>query len=512
MTMDDKSTEQVLTAVNSLQKDNQAVKIKDWSAMTKREQNNREYLIAQKEAYERTYDDPNSNKTYIKIDNALFDIEQKEKKQFDKTGGREDYSSLSDSEKRELVCSLLDPHYRKGFGQDGTKRMLRVIDKDNKIVAIVDNKQAMQEQIEQTIADLVVAQGETLSPYLINELARYWNLYGQTIPDGVKTYGGLSDDGWVLGRSKHKPKSGPMPTWDNFLDRMNDPKAFAAWIYGVASKQYRGRQVLWFHGASGEDGKTYVQKLIARELFPNVTAAMSNQSLNEGAARFMQAEFENKALATWGDCNNASALLREDIKQLSAGAEGDVARVEKKNKQAYSAQMEAVMWINSNFRPVVTGDNYVRSRLLYINIGKMEEQADVNIGVKFVAELPAFLAYGQRCYEELCRDNRKIAQNEIANEEIEEMVLDAEGEYQSIFARHFIEVKTSEKLSVVTYTLVSDIPPILKKEGLKSNNSQGWWYDWLKQRHGYFKTFKMINGKKTSIIVGLKIKKEIWQQ
>lgn len=508
--------ESVLTTINDTQKQAGAavkVKVKEWAMMTKREQSDPEFLKAQKIAYIENFDDPSTNKSYIRIDNALYAIEQKLQKEIarlEKRNGRSgEYSDMSEAEKRVFVCEMLDPHYRKGFGRDGTKRMLKVVDVDNKIVAIVDNKQAMQEQVEQTIADLVVAQDETLSPYLITELAKYWNLYGQNIPDKLVTYGGLTDDSWALGRSKHRPKEGPMPTWDNFLSRMDDKEAFAAWIYGVASQRYKGRQVLWLHGAHGEDGKSYVQKIIADEIFPNVTAAMSNSALGEGASRFMQAEFENRALATWGDCNVATALLREDIKQLSAGREGDAARVEKKNKQAYTAQLEAVLWINSNFRPIVTGDNYARSRLLYVNLAMLNEPKDVEIRKKFVAELPAFLAYGQQCYTERCKDNRKIEQNDVANEQIDDMVISSEAEYESILARYFNIVTTATRSLEGTFTLTSDIPPILKREGLKTNIAQGYWYDWLAKRHNFVRTRRVINDKRKDVIVGIVIKPSV---
>jgi len=316
----------------------------------------------------------------------------------------------------------------------------------------------------------------------------------------------LTDDDWVLGRSKHKPKQGPMPTWDNYLSRMNDKEAFAAWIYGVASKRYKGRQVLWIHGGEGEDGKTFTQKIISDELFPNVYAAMSNHALSEGASRFMQADFEGKVLATWGDCNNSTVLLREDIKQLSAGSEGDVARVEKKNKQAYSAQMEAVLWINSNFRPVVTGDNFVRSRLLYINLAKLDEPKDRTLKAKFIAELPALLAYGEQCFEKLCPDSRRVIQNDIANAEIDEMVVESEAEYEGIFDRYFNYVTTKTKNLEGSYALTSDIQAILKKEGLRKNYDQSKWYAWLSKRHSFNKMRRTVGDKKREVVMGITIK------
>jgi len=261
---------------------------------------------------------------------------------------------------------------------------------------------------------------------------------------------------------------------------MNDPEAFAAWIYGMASKRYRGRQVLWLKGENGEDGKSYVQRLIAKNLFPNVTHPMMNSALSEGASRFIGAEFENKYLAYWDDCNNTMALFREDVKALSAGADGNKARVEHKGVMAYEAQLEARLWINSNYAPSVSQDNFVHSRLLYVCLEAMSEEPDINIGAKFEAELPAFLEHGQRMFEKLCPDSRKIGQSPDAEQEIDEMADNFDHHYEAIFDQLWVQTTEFED----SYVTCADIQTVLKREGLRDHVKQADWYRWLEKREG----------------------------
>lgn len=471
-------------------------KMKAWLNCTKPQKADKEFLRSQVTAYEESLDDVDNNKDYIKFVDALYDLEQAEAKKTEaeakKSGKRPSPADMNEDEKRVLACEILNPNYRIGFGKDGTKMMLEIVDFDKKLVKAVDNKAAIDDQIEKAIADKIVSAGITFSPFHVRELSQYWKLYGEKLPANLVTYAGFDTEAWAFGRAKIHPASGEMPTWTHFLARMNDPEAFAAWIYGVASKRYVGRQVMWLHGENGEDGKSFIQKRIIDQLFDNVTAAMDNSALGEGAARFLRAEFENKALAFWDDCNNTMALMREDIKQLSSGEEGNPTRIEKKGKQAYTAQLETRLWINSNFAPVVPSDNYVRSRLLYIHLDAMEDKPDAAIGPKFVKEMPAFLEYGRKCFEKLCVDGRAIQQNKTANTEINELVMDHDDKYKAIFDRRFRKDKAAN-------VKTSTVGEILAAEKLSSPFAKSQFYSWLEKTHGLVK--KKVND--VQVIPGL---------
>jgi hypothetical protein len=495
---DDRNTEE--RSMNSVV---DTVKVKPWAMIELKNQRDPEYLVAMVKAYESAYDDPSSNKDYVKIKSTitkLHDDAKKEVARLERAKASGDWGSMTDENKMRFVCEMLDPKYRKGFGRDGTSQMLKIVNAAEKIVAIVDSKQAIHDQVQSTIAATLKDRKQILAPRHVSELADFWKLYGEDIPTNFETYAGFDRETWCLGRSKHLPKDGPMPTWTNLMARMNDPKAFAAWVYGVVSKQYAGRQILWLHGENGEDGKSFIQKIIAEQCFANVFAALNNNALGEGSSRFLQADFEGKALAFWDDCNNQMALFREDIKQLSSGKEGNPARIEKKTKQAYTSQLETRMWINSNFAPVVSSDVYTRSRLLYIHIEPLNEAPDVTLKAKFVAEMPALLAYGKKCFDEVCVDGRAINQNAEANDAIDQFVTDHESAYEAIFRRSFFVVKEGKPV------LASDVANVLQAAGLKSNIDKGHWYTWLERRHGFKRTAVKEGKSKVQVIEGLKVK------
>jgi len=482
--------------------------VRDWKLITQEERENVEFLVRMQDAYEKAFpDDVKGKPDYVRIQNQVVKLRKRKedelkklelKKQLQEADGS-DYTKMTDAEKWELARSLLNPAFRRFVGSAGTTELIKIKDEENKLVAKIMNPKAMREQLSDAIADHCVARSTIYAPWFIEQLVKFWERYGDSI-DKFDVYGGFQPNTWCLGRALCTPVAGDMPTWSNFIARMNDPEAFAAWIYGVASKRYRGRQILWLKGANGEDGKTYIQRLIVENLFPNVAHAMANSAFSEGSARFIGAEFENKALAYWDDCNNTMALFREDVKMLSSGSEGAAARIEHKGVMAYQAQLEARMWINSNYSPSISHDNFVRSRLLYIVLDPMQEEPDIAIGKKFQEELPSFLAYGQKAFEKLCKDGRRIVQSERALVEIEDLADNFEEQYQTIFATDFVLADREE------YVTCRSVRDVLTREGLKDNHKQSDFYRWLEKRKGLHRKTLRQGDTAIKVLYGVKLR------
>lgn len=478
------------------------VKVKPLSLFTLSQKSDVVYLQAVCEKYVDAFgkDVAEGNKDYVKIRNQL------EKLVDAAEHTSPDYSKMGAAQKREFVKDLLDTEYRQGFGEDGTKMIVRMVDEEHKIVEGLSAKAAIADRVEDAIVKGVASKQIVIPPQLVKELGQYWMYYGAEMPTNLVAYAGFDDEPWAYGRSLVKPEAGKMPTWTDFLSRLNDPEAFAAWVYGVASQKYKGRQVLWMSGASGEDGKTFVQKIICNNVFYKSDATITNTAMSGDAQRFAAAAFENKAIAVWGDCNNQMALMSEFVKQISGGSEGDKARIERKGKDSYDKQLSTRLWINSNFDPMITNDNFARSRLLYISVAPLTEAPDITLKSKFVEELPAFLEYGKICYDKVCTDQRKIKQVDEAMTAIDGFTQGADSEYEAIFETKF-EVGT--KLDTDYFVTVSSVSQMLKREGIKKNIEQNWFYTWLEKTHGYVRVTTTIkNGlnkpKSTKIIRGLK--------
>lgn len=459
-----------------------------WKQISLEDRKNPNVLSEQMHLYEQAFGASVHQKDdYISIKNAHYKISYK---------AQQNVSHLSDEQKKEWACEYLNPLFKRYEGEDGAYELFKVVEADRKIVKRIKDRRAYQEQLAIT---LVVSNPETTySPNQAKLLADYWLLYGEKLNE-FSVYGGFDQDVWCFGRALYLPAEGPMPTWDNYLRRLNDPKAFAAWIYGVASKRYKGRQVLWFHGA-GNDGKSYIQKIIAECLFPDVARPMATSSFGEGGSRFIGSVFEGKVLAYWDDCNYVRALMSEEVKRLSAGEQGNKSLIEHKGRGAYDGQLETRMWINSNNAPEIDAERSVLSRLLYIYIEPMDEIPDPDIGVKFRRELPAFLEYGRTCYEEICVKNAELQQSEKALEQIQGLVDDSQQQYESIFNESF-------KLDKHSYVACSQVQRVLKKEiGGKWNTSlSGRFYDWLERTHSIVREKRSIGGKPTKVVPSIRL-------
>lgn len=409
-------------------------------------------------------------------------------------------SELSIDEKLELAVQLL-PNLKKHFNAEktATREVFLVVDEANRLGSLIKNSRSVRETIRHYIGqNIVKAKMPLLPPHEVGQLADIWFDYEPGLD--FETFGGFSADKWCLGRCLYRPAEavGPMPTWERFLGRLNDPEAFASWIYGVASKAYKGRQVLWLHGEHGEDGKTYVQKLFAKALFPNVSHAMVNSALNGDASRWMGSEFEDKTLAYWDDCNNSMALFLEVVKQLSAGSQGNKARIEGKGQAAYTGQLETRLWINSNVAPKVSQDNFITSRLVYISIDKMDEAVDPNIGEAFLAEMPQFLRFARDCYAKTCADNYRIVQTDAVLETIADFGSDFEAKNIDVFDDYFEEGQPED------YVTTKRVAEVLKLSGIVENQKIADWYVWLAKRHRGHRRQRVINGKKTKVVCGIR--------
>jgi hypothetical protein len=262
---------------------------------------------------------------------------------------------------------------------------------------------------------------------------------------------------------------------------MSDPLAFGAWVYGVYSGVYRGRQILWLHGPHGEDGKSAIANLIAAQLFGPAHHAISNASLSSSEKRFLTSFFENARLVIYPDASNKRCLLTEQFKTVaSAGA--DPVLIERKGKQAYTSRLNARMWVCSNFAPEVTNDNFVRSRLLYIHIDKMkDEKPDPKVIDRLSEELPGFLHWAKESYEGNCRDHYEVLTEQAHDVAVDHLTENFFERYEVIFQKRW-ETGTTED-----FVEGSKVYDATREEALRSNHDYKDFTDWLTQRKGVVK-------------------------
>lgn len=320
--------------------------------------------------------------------------------------------------------------------------------------------------------------GEPLAPNLANLLLKFWFNHTESI-ETPEPMGRPNEDNWCLHRTEHEPdESVPMPSWEKILSRMGDPEAFAAWIFGVYSGKYKGRQMLWLHGPNGEDGKSTLASIIGKFLFGPAHNAISNASISSGEKRFLTSFFEFASLVIYADANNRKCLMSEAFKSV-ASAGSDPVLVERKGRQAYTTTLKARMWICSNYAPQVTNDNFVLSRLLYVFIDKMvNETPDPTVFERLENELPGFLWYAKNCYINRCPDDYRIITDASAQQAVNDLTDDFYDEYDIIFSKYW---ETADLNSRVDASKVRDAA---KSEGLGSNIAFSNFVEWMYKNKG----------------------------
>lgn len=306
----------------------------------------------------------------------------------------------------------LDNTFRLSFNAESSViDTFNVTDVENKVAKKLPLGKSTDDALRWTIRQN--SENKVIPISRLEGMVKQWRHNGREIPYPRIHGSWLNTDEWVTYRCMVIPQTGPMPTWDGWLKRLSDPKAWSAWWYGVITGSYTGRQVLWVSGV-GEANKTWISNFMAENCFGETRGSIDGMAVRSSGANFLAADFVDKALIVWDDCANTFALLTEGVKQLTQGEHGNNVRIEQKGLQAYSTKLSTRMCINSNYNPELTGDKHARSRLLYIHAQPPEEgpRSGNEMMLLYKAELPAFLAYAERCYQEVCSDNYKINQTE----------------------------------------------------------------------------------------------------
>lgn len=399
------------------------------------------------------------------------------------------FEKMPAEEKKALARELVDPLFRMGRLKIATNAgfdLFKVDDLERQVCSLLDgDSKQLEAEVTSTLAEQLESLEVHASPFTVNQLYQYWKMntkkLGKEFTDkgsieGVRTCNSalVDPEYWSLYRSDWQPDSSvPFPLLKKTIDRMSEGPAFCAWMYGVYSGKYRGRQTFWIYGPDGEEGKSYLSKFLAGEFFGENRGykAIDSTQISQGA-RWLSGNLAGAKLIVYPDCNRIHLVEMEIIKTLSSGGR-DSTVAEKKFKSAQTVTIEARILVCSNFLPVVRRDNWYQSRLALCKILPLNEAKDPEIDKKYREELPGFLAYCKEQYDLLCTDNEKIQLSTAHADWLEQLIDKQDPLEKDIFARHFKLDPTGK----VTLKRIQDILQV--DENLKDNRSQASWFEWL---------------------------------
>ena len=350
------------------------------------------------------------------------------------------YQDMTPEEFTNASKTLMSKYYRKVKDEFGEIQLYRIIDPDLKIC----QRQAQSRStdlcaIVDTLKDILIAENLHLDNPQVARIYNRFKGYADAVPK-PKLCSFVDDPEWSLCKVAIKPEKGSMHHIEEFLSRMNDPEAFAAWLYGIYSEKYKGRQILWLKG-NGEDGKSTFMTAYCNALYggigPTSVAGTADWTQLKGNSTFIAESFVDKRFVYIPDNGNPYLLSNELIKSL-ANPGVDPVVINPKGFKAYSTYLENHCAVLSNPEPIVSDERSQVSRFLYVEVSERGTTNNVNISEEFQKEMAAFLAYGEECYSRLCSDDYKILQSEDGQAAVEDRLYDFSEKYQIVFDAHFI--------------------------------------------------------------------------
>lgn len=225
-----------------------------------------------------------------------------------------------------------------------------------------------------------------------------------------------------------KLQKGETPTWDEFLNRLDFPEQFLAWVWSIFEPKNKGRQILWLQG-QGNDGKSTAIQTITDYL-----GEEHSMPIEEGVgSQFFYSKIYGKRLATFGDCKSPRYIAGSKVHSLVGG---DYVSIERKGEQPFSAFVRIKLLIASNLFPQIDfsmPNEYTRLMLIKVGPNKSMD-GDIYFKDKLMEEKWQFLYKCKEAYKKHCPADAQIA---ISEKHFESMKLDC-GSEESGFVNNFV--------------------------------------------------------------------------
>jgi hypothetical protein len=196
--------------------------------------------------------------------------------------------------------------------------------------------------------------------------------------------------------------------------------------------------MMYLHDARGEGAKSVILKTLAAALFGDRIYASFPGGPSNHQDSHTSSAFIGKRLVVIGDCNNAYVLHSAILKQLSGD---DKSYHNPKFVQPFSTYLQCRVVVASNYAPFIISAAHNRSRTLYLTVEPLDipdSARDVEYGAKCERELPGFLAYGKRCYEERCPNDYAIAVNQAVQDATNARIAICETQHAEFFDEWFV--------------------------------------------------------------------------
>jgi hypothetical protein len=224
--------------------------------------------------------------------------------------------------------------------------------------------------------------------------AGWWRMNGQSEGDTPTAL--VIDDqaGPALARLETRA-SGETPAWQEFLERLDAPDTFLAWLW-MLTIPTATRQVLWIYG-DGHDGKTVVGRVLVGALGKAGTSL--DDTYLDKAERWAGRSLYGMRFVLIDDTKMRQVLRRGIIHRITGGSP---IKCEPKGVDGFDFIPNVNVLATSNYLPEIGRGRADRTRLLAVKVQKGgHSEADPTWQPRLEAELPALMRRAREAYERL---------------------------------------------------------------------------------------------------------------
>lgn len=333
-----------------------------------------------------------------------------------------------------------------------------VAENDNKVVCYVSNKALVS-----AILSYVNSCGKKkyrLTYRESQEVANMWIGMQTPIPE-PKSVAFKSDDCLAFHRLDFdlpEAQFDTPPLFEEFLSRCSNSITLCAFIGSLFDPKADRQQYLYLHG-QGQNGKGALTFLLRHILGPSChTDFVPNLSKINN---FWTYSFLGKRLVIFPECDQPSFPSSGFFKTLTGG---DNIRLEKKNGDAYSAELNCKFMFLSNEELTINGGTADLRRAIFCHVGPIKVEADPHYYENLLKESPHIIRNCIDLYRKECPNGGPIPVEEKAD--AQSSIIDEK--YISLFDKYFV---TSENEK--DYVSAADIQSVFSAHKINSPNVCG---------------------------------------
>lgn len=229
--------------------------------------------------------------------------------------------------------------------------------------------------------------------------------------------------------------------FEHFLNRCNGcGPALRMWVGSLFFPDSYRQQYVWLRGM-GMNGKSSIIRLLRH--------VMGTASCAEDAAmadnQFWTSGLQHKRLVCFSDCNCYAFPGSQRFKSVSGG---DPVRIEQKNKQPFTADLNCKFLFASNEKPSISSQLSDTRRVIYIEVDPIDCDPDPTYEDRLIENAPWIVANCIGHYVRHTQETGKKGPIPVDNSALEDLIAINEGGMEAELGSAFEFEDKSKELNV----------------------------------------------------------------